>query len=230
MKKIIFILCAILSVGVLNSCKDEEPEKVTTNNVSDPSKYKSITELKSYTGKTTLEIDSIMSEKGYVFYGETPLDETTNLRLFLASDYSGMYELMIANDTIYLSVFAKMTTVRDTGLYYFEKYTDECVAKMVGVNHEYEGVCSTDIVLDSSFTTHQNFWNFYIQNKSTVNICNETWVTNTEVVSSYFEEDEGTIMPMLMYVNMNYAPASILGELTKKTSLKKINPYKFIKK
>lgn len=231
MKKLAIILSMVLCVTFFNSCKEDEPEPSTnTNQTSNPDSYKLITELKSYTGKTNLEVQTTLAAKDFSYLGGSPLGEELTMHIYAPLDGSAMLLLFETSDTICVSMYSNIVYEKDTAFKYFEKYSNECVAKMKGQNSTYVGSCATIDISDSTFDNHQSFINYYNNNKPNIVACSEEWTTSIEGVGSAYEEGDAMILPMIMYVNIPLTPASFFGEVKNKTLFKKIDLNKLRKK
>lgn len=169
MKKLIIIFIALLCTIAINSCKDDETE----NNVTSNNYLITITELKSYTGKTIEQVDSIIKSKDFTF---------------VASEIEGeeSYYYYKSNDSLYLIAFSEYNEIvyestaafgnatdRGKGLSKFSYWSSDVEGFVNGLNYNYKNYYAT---IDSNeYSNRNDFLIAYNESKEGLFKCHEEW-------------------------------------------------------
>lgn len=230
MKKSKLILLALLGLFFFNSCEKDKDDNPPSKPISSSESYKTITKLKNLTGIGFSQCNDTILNLGFTYQSGGELDEDVILHTYLQEESLSLFLIYEAKGIIFLTAFARISE-KDTALSDFEKYSKESIAYMIGKSYEYNGECTDFNAQNTLFNSTQDFTKYYSENKYNLEQCAEGWETSSEAIASMYEDNGGMNMSILMYLNIQHAPPSILEKTIKNKALKNINSirkfYKF---
>ena len=208
MKKLTLILFALLGVVFFNSCKDDTDNDPTTNTTTSI-----IKELKDYTGKTYVNIQTTMQSKGYSLVS-TEVSDGMNVYTFTNSDSSYNYQFGEYENIICACSYEIRKVSKANLLTSFEKNSSSAISYLGNTANFYTGYVGLENVTeDLNFTDRSSFLTSYNENKDSVIYCSENWTTTTAIIGSVFNYDvEDGFYSLIGYGDLNLMPPFMTTE------------------
>ena len=186
MRKLTVILLAMFGLVLFNSCKDEV-EKIDGHPVN------TVSQLKSYTGKTYEEVNAIMQHQQF-FLSDTEHDDELTI-YFYTSAYSPdiTFTLLEFENKIAFAMFSASNENRDLLLKSFTDNSQDAISFVGNTGVIYEGQIELDNSMNEgdNFENRNDFLTVFGQNRNNISYCFESWKNDNYIIGNEFAYEEG---------------------------------------